>query len=206
MKMKIKIKEMYIHIDMEAQKQKRSGKKKEDKLSSIYTTCLLTKTITLEMKYIGKQLKGVIEKKVKSSIEGKCIVEGFVKINSTKIISYSSGVITGEKIRFDVILECEVCSPVEGMIINCVARNITKAGIRADSADESPSPIVCFIARDHHSSLTNFNNINEEDIFQIKVLGQRFELNDKQISIIGELVIEKDKDNKKQKPTIKLLD
>ena len=40
---------------MEVQKQKRSGKKKEDKLSGIYTRCLLTKTITLEMKYVGKQ-------------------------------------------------------------------------------------------------------------------------------------------------------
>lgn len=191
---------------MEVQKQKRSGKKKEDKLSGIYTRCLLTKTITLEMKYVGKQLKSIIEKKIKSSVEGKCIVEGFVKVNSTKIVSYSSGIVIGEKIRFDVIVECEVCSPVEGMIINCVARNITKAGIRADSADESPSPIVCFIARDHHSSVTNFNKINEGDIFQIRVLGQRFELNDKQISIIGELMNEKEKENKKQKPTLKLLD
>lgn len=191
---------------MEAQKQKRSGKKKEDKLSGIYTRCLLTKTITLEMKYVGKQIKSIIEKKIKSSVEGKCIVEGFVKVNSTKIVSYSSGIVMGEKIRFDVIVECEVCSPVEGMIINCIARNITKAGIRADSADESPSPIVCFIARDHHSSVTNFNKINEGDIFQIRVLGQRFELNDKQISIIGELMNEKEKENKKQKPTLKLLD
>lgn len=191
---------------MEVQKQKRSGKKKEDKLSGIYSRCLLTKTITLEMKYVGKQLNSIIEKKIKSSVEGKCIVEGFVKVNSTKIVSYSSGIVIGEKIRFDVIVECEVCSPVEGMIINCVARNITKAGIRADSADESPSPIVCFIARDHHSSVTNFNKINEGDIFQIRVLGQRFELNDKQISIIGELMNEKEKENKKQKPTLKLLD
>lgn len=191
---------------MEVQKQKRSGKKKEDRLSGIYTRCLLTKTVTLEMKYVGKQLKSIIEKKIKSSVEGKCIVEGFVKVNSTKIVSYSSGIVIGEKIRFDVIVECEVCSPVEGMIINCIARNITKAGIRADSADESPSPIVCFIARDHHSSVTNFNKINEGDIFQIRVLGQRFELNDKQISIIGELMNEKEKENKKQKPTLKLLD
>lgn len=190
---------------METQQQKRYGKKKDDKLSGIYTQCLLTKTVTLDMKYIGKQLQSILEKKVKSIIEGKCIVEGFVKRESTKIISFSSGVLVGENIRFDVIVECEVCHPVEGMIINCIARNITKAGIRADSSDETPSPIICFIARDHHTSVSAFNNINEGDIFRTRVLGQRFELNDKQISIIGELVFDKnEKEPKKSK--IRLLD
>lgn len=192
---------------MESQKQKKSGKKRDSKLDGIYSKCLITKSVTLEMKYIGKQLQSVLEKKIKATIEGKCIVEGFVKLDSTKIISYSSGVITSEQIKFDVIIECQVCSPVEGMLINCVARNITKAGIRADSSDESPSPVICFVARDHHNAMSNFNSISEGDTFLLRVLGQRFELNDKQISIIGELVIEKEKiENKKKKGTIKLLD
>ena len=105
---------------MENQKQKKTGKKKDGKLDGIYSKCLITKSIMLEMKHVGKQLKSVLEKSIKSTIEGKCIVEGFVKLDSTKIISYSSGVITSEKIKFDVIIECEVCSPVEGMLINCV--------------------------------------------------------------------------------------
>lgn len=191
---------------METQQQKRYGKKKDDKLSGIYTKCLLTKTVTLDMKYIGKQLQSILEKRVKSIIEGKCIVEGFVKRDSTKIISYSSGVLVGENIRFDVMVECEVCHLVEGMVINCIARNITKAGIRADSSDESPSPIICFIARDHHTAVSAFNNINEGDIFRTRVLGQRFELNDKQISIIGELVVFDKNEKEPKKSKIRLLD
>lgn len=194
---------------MDTQRQKKNGKKKDGKLDGIYNKTLITKSISLDMKYVGKQLKSVLEKKTKSIIEGKCIVEGYVKPDSTKLISYSSGVVSSEKIKFDVIVECEVCFPVEGMKINCIARNITKAGIRADSSDETHSPIICFIARDHHSAVTSFNAINEGDIFQVRVLGQRFELNDKQISIIGELVLDKkdDKDEKKKgKPTINLLD
>jgi len=193
---------------MESHQQKRSGKKRDGKLSGIYTRCLLTKTVSLDVKYIGKTLKSVLEKKIKATIEGKCIVEGFVKFDSTKIITYSSGVVTGEGVRFDVVVECEVCYPVEGMLINCVARNITKAGIRAESADESPSPIVCFIARDHHNTSTQFNNISEGDTFITRVLGQRFELNDKHISIISELALEKekDRDTKRTKLPLKLMD
>jgi hypothetical protein len=44
-----------------------------------------------------------------------------------------------------------------------------------------------FIARDHHFNMSKFSSIKEGDKFIAKVIGQRFELNDKQISIIAEL-------------------
>ena len=74
------------------------------------------------------------------------------------------------------------------MLIDCVAKNITKAGIRADSSTETPSPIIVFITRDHQYSNPYFATINEGDKFVARVIGQRFELNDKYVSIIAELV------------------
>jgi len=169
-------------------KSKKRDYKREQKLDSIYSRCLITRSITLPMVSVGKNVKETIEKSVKHTIEGKCIVEGFVKVNSTKIITYSSGIIHGGNIVFEVVLECEVCFPVEGMKIECVARNITKAGIRAESATDSPSPIVVFIARDHQYQSKQFSDVQEGDKIRIRVIGQRFELNDKYISIIAELV------------------
>ena len=72
------------------------------------------------------------------------------------------------------------------MLISCVAKNITKAGIRAESAYDNPSPVVIFIARDHHYSVAQFANIQEGDKFTARVIGQRFELNDKYISVIAQ--------------------
>jgi hypothetical protein len=40
--------------------------------------------------------------------------------------------------------------------------------------------------------MQQFNEIKEGDKMNIRVIGQRFELNDKYISIIGELVKEKE--------------
>jgi hypothetical protein len=74
------------------------------------------------------------------------------------------------------------------MLVSCAAKNITKAGIRAESATEIPSPIVVFIAKDHHYNVSYFNEVKEGDKITVKVVGQRFELNDKYISIIGELI------------------
>ena len=55
-----------------------------------------------------------------------------------------------------------------------------------------PSPLVIFIARDHHFQNAYFNNINESDIIHIRVIGQRYELNDKFISVIAEIIVPKD--------------
>jgi len=164
-------------------------KKREFKISSVYSRCLITRTIGIPITSIGKNIKQTIETNIASNFEGKCIVEGYVKPNSSKLISYSSGLIDrAVNIIFEVVFECEVCFLVEGTLIQCTAKNITKAGIRAESSIDVPSPVIVFIARDHHYNNQYFNSIQEGDKFQVRVIGQRFELNDKYVSIIGELV------------------
>ena len=132
----------------------------------------------------------MLAKTISNQIEGKCVVEGYVKPDSTKLITYSSGLVEGIYIRFEVVFECQICCPVEGMLVQCVAKNITKAGIRAESSEEQPSPIIVFITRDHHYMNKQFSSIKEGDKFNAKIIGQRFELNDKYVSIIAELVHE----------------
>ena len=154
---------------------------------SLFTTALITKKIHVNIQNIGNNIKQTLEKMIASDIEGKCIVEGFIKNGSTKIMTYSSGLIKGATVTFEVVYECSICSPVEGMTITCVAKNITKAGIRAETA-ESPSPVVIFVARDHHNTTPYFSEVKENDEITVKVIGQRYELNDKYISIIAELM------------------
>jgi hypothetical protein len=89
------------------------------------------------------------------------------------------------------------------MLFNCVAKNITKAGIRAESADEIPSPFVLFVARDHYYASDYFNSIEENEKFTAKVIAQRFELNDKYVSIIAELVTPKKRDQQNPNPNPK---
>ena len=168
--------------------QQKIYKKKEIKYSGIYSRSLITRSVVLPIVTIGKNIKETIEKCIAINFEGKCIVEGFVKPSSSKIITYSSGVVQGTNIKFEVVFECQICCPVEGMLIPCVAKNITKAGIRAESDEEIPTPIVVFIMRDHHYMSKYFSSINENDKIMVRVIGQRFELNDKYVSIIGEAV------------------
>jgi hypothetical protein len=156
-------------------------------VNALFTNALITKKIHVNIQNIGNNIKNTLEKMIATEIEGKCIVEGFVKNDSTKIMTYSCGIIRGSIVTFEVAYECSICSPVEGMNITCIAKNITKAGIRAETK-ESPSPVIIFVARDHHNTTPYFSEVKENDEISVKVIGQRYELNDKYISIIAELL------------------
>lgn len=187
---------------MEAVSKPTQFKKRQDKLQGIYTRGLLTRKVVLPITFIGKNLDIVIEEYIHNNFEGKCVVEGYVRPGSTKIIRYSSGVIErGNNVVFEVVFECDICFPVEGMKVLCTVKNVVKAGIRAESANDVPSPIVVFVARDHHYNIQKFNEIQVGDTITVRVIGQRFELNDKYVSIIGELVKEKDFVTKSKQPS-----
>ena len=163
----------------------------------IFNLSVITKQVSVSIINIGDNIKTTLEEKIKNDIEGVCIVEGFVKPNSSKIITYSSGKLRGSNVIFEVVLECLICCPVEGMHINCVVKNITEtAGIRAETLD-NPSPLVIYIARDHHYNMKYFSEIKENQHIAVKVIGQRYELNDKYISVIAELLENKSKYKKK---------
>jgi DNA-directed RNA polymerase subunit E'/Rpb7 len=166
-----------------------SVKKKQSKRiknSDIFTKNCLNRNINLPFESIGENIKENLLKKLQEDLEGKCAKEGFIKKNSINILLYTSGIIKSNYIIFNVVFECYICRPVENMLIKCKVINNTKAGIRAEYNKSEESPIVIFVARDHNYKNQDFQNINISDIIQIKVIGIRYELNDTNISVLGE--------------------
>ena len=89
---------------MEAASKPQKMKRRETRIQSIYSRGLISRSVVLPITAIGKNIKETIEENIKYNFEGKCLVEGFVKPNSTNIITYSSGLITrGSFINFEVI-------------------------------------------------------------------------------------------------------
>tara|TARA_B100000287_G_C20357393_1_gene672339 strand:- start:135 stop:752 length:618 start_codon:yes stop_codon:yes gene_type:complete len=155
--------------------------------NNIYTKVLLTQKIPVNYREVNNNLYNILENKIKNNVEGLCIKEGYVKPDSVKLVSSSSGELYSNKVLFDVLYDCLVANPVESMVFDCIVKSITKVGIRAE-LEEEVSPFIIFIARDHHYNNDLFSKINEGDIITVRVIGQRFELNNKFISIIAELI------------------
>lgn len=152
---------------------------------NVYTSATLERTVYIPFEYVNGNIKSILEKYIKSKYEGKCNVEGFIKKDTSSIVTYSSGILNGNSITYVITFDCQLCTPVEGMVFKCVADNITKAGIKA-SIPGGQSPMTIFIVRDHHHMLKEFSTIKVGDTIEIRVIGQRYELNDKTISVIGE--------------------
>ena len=121
-------------------------------------------------------------------MSGKCIPEGFVKPHSCNLRSHSVGTFSAGNITFQLEVGCMLCCPKEGDVINCVAKTVTQAGIRAQACAE-PSPIVIYISREMQDSQSRtMDSVKPGDALVVRVIGRRFELNDKHVSIIGEWI------------------
>ena len=153
----------------------------------MYTTILLTRKLEIPFRIIGRNVKDTLEHILSKIVEGKCMAEGFIRPGSVKILTYSNGYLYGKNAIFDVVYECQSCSLVEGVVFTCVIKNISLAGIRA-TLNEPKTPVVVFIARDHHYDRADFTRLQEEEEIRVRVIGQRFEIGDEAISVIGELV------------------
>ena len=166
---------------MKSIKSKKDDKSsKNKKKSGIYMKNIISRKIILPFHLLGNNIKENIKNMLKEELEGICSKEGYIKKNSINIISYSAGVVESENVVFDVIFDCLICKPVEGMTFNCIVKNITKAGIRAFYNNDE-SPVIIFIARDHHLKNEEFNKIKEDDILNIRTIGIRYQLNDDNI-------------------------
>lgn len=165
-----------------------------NKIYGVYIRSVLNQKVCLLITEIGQNIRQILEQKLIQENENKCVREGFIKPGSVSIISYSSGLVNAEWIVFETVFECMVCHPVEGMLIECVVKTITKAGIHAEVVDGNAVPVVVFVAKDHHNMNKHFNTIVENQKILVKVIGSRFELNDPHVSVIAQLLEERDKE------------
>jgi DNA-directed RNA polymerase subunit E'/Rpb7 len=163
----------------------------------IYMQNILQRKIQIPFTQVGSNISEIIEAKLIENYSGICIKEGFVKENSIRLLNNSSGTLNGAFVDFNTNFECLLCKPVEGMKLRAQVKNITKAGLRCEAKGDM-SPFIAFVARDHHFQSKDFASIKVDDEIMIKVIGIRYELNDKYISIIGEFI-----PNKRPKIVIK---
>ncbi len=166
--------------------------REERKEYGVYVNSMLSKKVVLNIVEIGKNVKYNLEKRIKQSIEGRCIADGFIRPKTVEIVSYSSGLIKDDHVEFQVVYRCLICNPVKDMEMDCVVDNVTKAGIHAFVKDDDDNtPVTVFVARDHHTSDPYFESVQEKDHIRVRIIGTRYELNDPSITAIAALMKER---------------
>lgn len=163
--------------------------RKDDKIYDPYIMSVLCMKIHLPITEVGGNIKQNLEKMIVHKTEGKCIVDGFVRPDSVRILTYSAGKLNSGSVEFQTTFECMICHPVEGTLVRCKSNTITKAGIHAEVVDKQGNiPITMFIARDHHLNNDKFDRVVENAQLLVNIIGIRYEVNDANICAIGKLV------------------
>ena len=171
--------------------------------STLFTTVIVSRRLTVPMTRVQPDMYPVLKYQLRSTLEGKCIVEGYVCRNSIAVKSFSAGLVAGSDILFDVAFECRVCVPYDGLVLKCKIVETSLAGLRAklrpdqQNFGKDEDPLIIFVANNHlpvssqsqsqslHQSL--HQHVQNEDI-TVEVIGHRYGLNDAAVSVIAKLV------------------
>jgi hypothetical protein len=161
-------------------------------MEAIYVKSLLSRQISVPMRNVGGDLRVMFER-VLSSLGGLCTVEGYVKRNSINVVAFSCGTLRSANMVTTVEFTCLIAHPCVDQTIACKVETNTTAGLKC-SVHAEESPYVVFVPRDHHHS-KGLAVYKEGDIITVKILGHRYETNDKFISVIACLLDDDDKDD-----------
>jgi len=157
----------------------------------IFVKCLLSEKIKLAPSKINKHFKESILNDLKAKVEGICTKHGYIRNDSVEIHSIQSGQVEMASLTGNVVVDVkfytDVCNPTIGNVIKCKVTNINKFGILAEV-----KPILEVIIAKNSVNIKSDVDLNTIQVGQdvyVEVVGKKYELMDKRISIIGRIVV-----------------
>lgn len=153
----------------------------------LYVQSILSVGLSVSFHQAGKNMDAYFLAYASEHLEGKCWKEGFVRPSSTKVFSYTAGLLNGTMIDYQVLYLVDVCFPYEGMEVECLVKHVNKIGICA-TVREKQNPMVLYVTREHNPDVL-MEDYKPGQKIKVKVLGHRFEQGDPSIVVLGELVV-----------------
>jgi hypothetical protein len=152
----------------------------------LYVSNLVVETVSVKFEHCGRDMEKYFLLYARDHLEGRCIKEGYVRPETTKVITYTSGGIHGTLIEYRVLYLVQVCHPYQGMRLKCTVESVSKIGIRA-VVRKGQTPIVVYLTRELNPSIY-MEDYELEQVIEVSVLGHRFEMRDPFISVLGFLL------------------
>lgn len=176
-------------------------------MDDIFVRSLLVERVKIKPKYMCQEIQDLLRQILSTKFEGKCSCHGYIKPNSIQIYRHSIGkvmdVSLNGDISYNVQFYAQVCNPSVGSIVKAKVINMNKFGILAECSipvarGESVAVLEIIVAKSvTHDTL--LDNIKQNDIITVEVMGKKYELNDRKISIVGKVVVGENKKGKSHK-------
>ena len=154
------------------------------------TIALFDENIPLTPKDLSRnaiRVRDVLQKKLKSKLEGRCSRDGWVKPGTLKILSHSMGYVESGRFTGDIVFhtKCEgtVINPSADVIVQGEVIRKNKMGIYVNMDDA----VRIILPRDHPSHIGNeeYDNIAVGEKVSVMIKKSRFQVNDEYILSVG---------------------
>lgn len=144
-----------------------------------------------------------ILQKIQYNLEGVCSRFGYIRPGSIEIVRRSMGSLMkahfNGHIRYDVVCKADVCNPVRGMVFKAVVRKKNELGVLAEGGipiDGVQMPVLDVLIPRRSAGIISDIDLETVDVGDeifVEILGKRYQLHDKKISIIARAVKEPSK-------------
>ena len=165
----------------------------------IFVRVLLTDKVKLRPHQISSKLKDNLLDSLRAKFEGFCSYHGYIRPDSIDIFKYSMGYIQALSLNGDVEYTvnyyADVCNPSIGSIVHTKVVNTNKFGILTHTGiktnDGKFLPILEIVVARNMINAQNDKNADDikiGDELHVEILGKKYELMDKKISVIARII------------------
>ena len=168
-------------------------------MATLFIPIKFKTSIQLNPSELDEHFEEHLIEKLQVQYEGVCSRYGFIRPGSIKIVERSMGQLMkphfNGHIRFEMSVIAEVCNPTEGMIVTAMVKNKNQLGILAESfihVEDKKHPVLDIIIPKKTAGISSeigLDTLEIGDTIYVEILGKRYQLNDKKISIIGRGVV-----------------
>lgn len=151
----------------------------------IYERRQLTRNVSVPSRYLQRSIQTSLLGQLKSNIEGKCGMEGYVAKNSITILNHTMGRIStmNDKAEYRVTFQVDICMPHPGQIFRAPISFRSKIGVHCEL-----DPMKILMPRDLHLGNTEYESLGEGDEIEIEVVGSQFQQQDTHIYVLGKFL------------------
>jgi len=162
----------------------------------LFVRSLLRENILVRPKYMGSNYKDAILILLKRSVEGVCTHHGYILEGSTFLKRVHSGRVEANSFNGDIVFNVQftamVCNPPIGMLLKARVVNVnmfavfTNVGVSTSTGEFLPV-IDAIIVKAQHTGdvLEELNGMQVGHTVYVEIIGKRFEISDRRISVIG---------------------
>jgi len=189
------------------------------KWDEIFVKSVLMEKVKLPASHLHSEYMKKIKEVLVDKLEGKCTRHGLIKKHSIEILQVFMGQIEVQTFRgatnFHVKFRADVCNPAVGSILTGRVHNINSFGVLCtcsyvDSTDNSDNTVIEVIVPKQSIAIkseVDLKSVKLNSDVHIEVMGKKFQLNDKKISVIGKIVnLGKKAVNKLDEDTVVMID